>query len=154
MRLTTKGRYAVSAMLDIALASDEGPTALADIAKRQNISLAYLEQLFAKLRKNGLVFSVRGPNGGYCLARKAEEISAAHIIYASGESVDGTRCGGQQNCLGDSRCLTHDLWMGLNQHISNYLNGTSLGKLVRMNKTKQALVKTATQPADLTLQYE
>lgn len=141
MKLTTKGRYAVTAMLDLALHEDEQPVSLTDIAARQGISVAYLEQLFARLRNGGLVHSVRGPGGGYRLALGADNITVARVLYAVDESVDVTRCGGQQNCTGGSRCLTHDLWMGLNRHIAEYLNGESLGGLVRMNNVKQVAQK-------------
>ncbi|MCH8078782.1 MAG: Rrf2 family transcriptional regulator [Proteobacteria bacterium] len=141
MKLTTKGRYAVTAMLDLALHEDQAPINLADIAARQHISLAYLEQLFGKLRKKGLVKSVRGPGGGYHLALDADDITPAHVIYAVNEPVDATLCGGQQNCTGDARCLTHDLWMGLNLSIAEYLNGISLGELIRMNNVKQVANK-------------
>jgi Rrf2 family iron-sulfur cluster assembly transcriptional regulator len=137
MKLTTKGRYAVTAMLDLALHEDQAPINLADISARQDISLTYLEQLFGRLRKGGLVESVRGPGGGYRLALSADEITPARVIYAVDEPIDTTRCGGQQNCMGDVRCLTHDLWMGLNLSIAEYLNGISLGDLVRMNNVKQ-----------------
>ena len=110
MRLTTKGRYAVTAMLDLAIHQGHGPIALADIAHRQGISLSYLEQLFAKLRKRSLVTSVRGPGGGYNLARAAAEIHVAEVIAAVDESVDTTRCGGSLNCQENGPCLTHDLW--------------------------------------------
>ena len=137
MKLTTKGRYAVTAMLDLALHNDNAPVCLADISARQEISLTYLEQLFAKLRKNGLVESARGPGGGYRLAQSADEITTARVIYAVDEPIDATLCGGQQNCMGDVRCLTHDLWMGLNRNIAEYLNGISLGELIRTNNVKQ-----------------
>ena len=137
MKLTTKGRYAVTAMLDLALHEDQAPINLADISARQGISLTYLEQLFGKLRKKGLVESVRGPGGGYRLALNADDITPAHVIYAVDEPVDATLCGGQQNCTGNARCLTHDLWMGLNLNIAEYLNGISLGELVQMNNVKQ-----------------
>lgn len=137
MKLTTKGRYAVTAMLDLALHQNKGPTTLADIALRQGISLNYLEQLFVRLRKKRLVESVRGPGGGYRLALADDDITTARVIYAVDESVDITRCGGRQNCQDDARCLTHDLWMGLNRHIAEYLNGISLGQLARMNNTQQ-----------------
>lgn len=137
MKLTTKGRYAVTAMLDLALHQNKGPIALADVALRQDISLNYLEQLFVKLRKKGLVESVRGPGGGYHLALDLDDITVAHVIYAVSESVDVTRCGGRQNCQDDARCLTHDLWMGLNRHVAEYLNGISLGQLARMNNIRQ-----------------
>lgn len=131
MKLNTRGRYAVTAMLDVALHQRDGPVNLADIAGRQGISLPYLEQLFNRLRKHRLVDSVRGPRGGYTLAQEAEQISVARIIFGVDESVDVTRCGGRQNCQGKLRCLTHDLWMGLNQHMANYLNNISLAALAR-----------------------
>jgi Rrf2 family transcriptional regulator, iron-sulfur cluster assembly transcription factor len=137
MKLTTKGRYAVTAMLDLALHNDQAPVNLTDISARQDISLTYLEQLFRKLRKKGLVESVRGPGGGYRLAMDADEITTARVMYAVDEPIDVTRCGGQQNCMGDVRCLTHDLWLGLNRHVSEYLNGISLGELIRTNNVKQ-----------------
>ena len=137
MKLTTKGRYAVNAMLDLALHNDQAPVSLADISARQNISLTYLEQLFRKLRKKGLVESVRGPKGGYRLAMDADEISTAHVMYAVDEHINMTSCGGQQNCMGDVRCLTHDLWLGLNRHVAEYLNGISLGEIIRTNNVKQ-----------------
>ena len=137
MKLTTKGRYAVNAMLDLALHNDQAPVNLADISARQGISLTYLEQLFRKLRKKGLVESIRGPKGGYRLALNADEITTARVMYAVDEAIDVTRCGGQQNCMGDVRCLTHDLWLGLNRHVSEYLNGISLGELIRMNNVKR-----------------
>lgn len=130
MRLTTKGRYAVTAMLDLALHYDEGPITLADISHRQGISLSYLEQLFSKLRKNGLVDSTRGPGGGYRLSRNADEIAVAEVITAVDEKVDATRCGGLGNCQDDERCLTHDLWTDLSDQIYAFLNGISLGSLV------------------------
>lgn len=137
MKLTTKGYYAIAAMLDLVLHDGKAPVNLADIAARQDISLMYLEQLFGKLRKHGLVASVRGPGGGYRLSVKADEITVARVIYAVEDFMDATRCGGRQNCTGDARCLTHDLWMGLNQHVAEYLNGTSLGDLARMNNVKR-----------------
>lgn len=130
MRLTTKGRYAVTAMLDLALHQGKGPIALADIAHRQGISLSYLEQLFAKLRRSSLVSSVRGPGGGYNLARSASEIHVAEVITAVDEHMDTTRCGGAANCHNDGPCLTHDLWMDLSQRIHDYLNHISLQELV------------------------
>ncbi len=137
MKLTTKGRYAVTAMLDLALHNDGEPISLSDIARRQSISLAYLEQLFNKLRKRVLVESIRGPSGGYRLAMDADEITIAKIIYCINESVDMTRCGGKQNCQGNVRCLTHDLWMGLNRHVAQYLNNITLGEIIRQNNVKQ-----------------
>ncbi|KXX64170.1 Fe-S cluster assembly transcriptional regulator IscR [Marichromatium gracile] len=130
MRLTTKGRYAVTAMLDLAIHQGRGPIALADIAQRQGISLSYLEQLFAKLRKRALVTSVRGPGGGYNLARTAAEIRVAEVIAAVDENVDTTRCGGAHNCQNNGPCLTHDLWNDLSDHIFDYLNAITLQQLV------------------------
>lgn len=130
MRLTTKGRYAVTAMLDLALHYDDGPISLADISERQGISLSYLEQLFTKLRRTGLVKSTRGPGGGYALSRPAGEIAVADVITAVDENVDTTRCGGLSNCQDDERCLTHELWVDLSEQIYNFLSGISLGQLM------------------------
>jgi Rrf2 family iron-sulfur cluster assembly transcriptional regulator len=131
MRLTTKGRFAVTAMIDIAMHSTKGPATLAGVSERQRISLSYLEQLFGKLRRHGLVESVRGPGGGYHLARPGENISVADIILAVDEPIDATQCGGQENCQEDRRCMTHDLWAGLNAHIFDYLRSVTLAELVR-----------------------
>lgn len=131
MRLTTKGRFAVTAMIDIAMHSTSGPATLAGVSERQRISLSYLEQLFGKLRRHGLVESVRGPGGGYHLARPAETVSVADIILAVDEPIDATQCAGQENCLDDRRCMTHELWAGLNNHIFNYLRSVTLDELVR-----------------------
>ncbi len=145
MRLTTKGRYAVTAMLDLALNAGDGPIALSDISVRQEISLSYLEQLFSRLRKCELVSSARGPGGGYRLGKDAEEISVADVISAVDESVDATRCGGLRNCKGKNRCLTHDLWEDLSSEIFNFLNGISLAELVsRRHRIEQALKDGAT----------
>lgn len=130
MRLTTKGRYAVTAMLDLALHYKEGPITLADISQRQGISLSYLEQLFSKLRKNGLVDSTRGPGGGYRLSRDSHEIAVADVITAVDEKVETTRCGGLSNCQDDQQCLTHELWTDLSSQIHDFLKGISLGQLV------------------------
>lgn len=130
MRLTTKGRYAVTAMLDLALHSTEGPVSLADISNRQEISLSYLEQLFSKLRQNGLVYSVRGPGGGYRLKRPLNEVFVAQIVDAVNESVDATNCGGKGNCQQGEVCLTHYLWSDLSQQIHDFLSGISLASLV------------------------
>ncbi len=130
MKLTTKGRYAVTAMLDLALRYDKGAVTLAEIAKRQGISLSYLEQLFAKLRRSGLVDSVRGPGGGYTLAMEPNKISVAEIIVAINENIDATRCGGEKNCHGDETCLTHQLWEDLSTRIHEFLSGITLGDLV------------------------
>lgn len=130
MRLTTKGRYAVTAMLDLALRADGGPVSLAEISQRQGISLSYLEQLFAKLRGNGLVSSVRGPGGGYRLSRDGGLISVAQIIDAVNESVDATNCGGEGDCHQGEKCLTHDLWCELSDKIHEFLTGITLSSLV------------------------
>ena len=130
MRLTTKGRYAVTAMLDLALHYKNGPITLADISQRQGISLSYLEQLFSKLRKNGLVDSTRGPGGGYRLSRGANDIAVADVITAVDEKLQTTRCGGLGNCQNDKQCLTHELWAELSDRIHDFLMGISLGQLV------------------------
>ncbi|MCB1679828.1 MAG: Rrf2 family transcriptional regulator [Halioglobus sp.] len=131
MRLTTRGRYAVTAMLDLALHRDEGPIALAGISSRQGISLSYLEQLFAQLRRRELVRSVRGPGGGYHLGRAAREISVAEVIAAVNEDTDTTRCGGAGDCQEGETCLTHHLWMDLSDQVKDFLQGISLDDLVR-----------------------
>ena len=131
MRLTTKGRFAVTAMIDLALRQNSGPVTLAAISQRQQISLSYLEQLFGKLRRNELVESTRGPGGGYTLARKAADITVTDIITSVDEPIDATQCGGKENCLGESgRCMTHDLWAALNQRMVEFLDSVSLQKLV------------------------
>lgn len=137
MRLTSKGRYAVTAMLDVALHAEQGPVPLADISERQGISLSYLEQLFSKLRKQGLVASVRGPGGGYRLGLSADEISISKVIAAVNESVEATRCHGEQGCQGGTRCLTHSLWRDLSDRISHFLDEITLGELVRQAEVKQ-----------------
>ena len=137
MRLTTKGRYAVTAMLDIALHNGQGPVSLADISQRQAISLSYLEQLFAKLRKNSLVNSVRGPGGGYELDRESEAIYVAEIIDAVNESVDTTKCRGAGDCQGGEICLTHHLWEDLSDQIHSFLQSISLADLVTKNEVKK-----------------
>lgn len=131
MKLTTKGRYAVTAMLDLAINAGSGPITLADIASRQHISLSYLEQLFARLRRKSLVSSVRGPGGGYMLGRDAQEISIAEVITAVDENVDTTSCGGSHNCHDNKPCLTHDLWEDLSSRIYQHLSGISLHDLVK-----------------------
>jgi Rrf2 family iron-sulfur cluster assembly transcriptional regulator len=137
MRLTTKGRYAVTAMLDLALRSDKGPVSLAEISGRQGISLSYLEQLFAKLRSNDLVSSVRGPGGGYRLSRDAAQISVAQIIDAVNESVDATSCGGEGDCQQGEKCLTHDLWCLLSDKIHDFLSSISLASLVNSQSVQE-----------------
>ncbi|MBD1555766.1 Fe-S cluster assembly transcriptional regulator IscR [Vibrio sp. S9_S30] len=134
MRLTSKGRYAVTAMLDVALHSQESPVPLADISERQGISLSYLEQLFSKLRKAGLVASVRGPGGGYRLGTDANDIAVGMVIAAVDESVDATKCNGKADCQGGSRCLTHTLWHDLSTRISEFLNNITLGELMLDNE--------------------
>ncbi len=131
MRLTTKGRYAVTAMLDLALHSEQGPVSLADISNRQGISLSYLEQLFAKLRRHKLVSSVRGPGGGYRLAERLEAISVAQVVDAVSESLDATRCEGKGDCQHGEVCLTHHLWEDLSDQIHRFLNDISLADLVQ-----------------------
>lgn len=145
MRLTTKGRYAVTAMLDLAYHSQTKPVTLTDIATRQTISLSYLEQLFACLRKAGMVKGVRGPGGGYTLSRNAREINIAEIIEAVDETMDSTKCGGKGNCHNDQPCLTHDLWMGLSDQIRAYLKQISLGQLLE----RELVSEVAKRQADL-----
>ncbi len=130
MRLTTKGRFAVTAMVDLALRHGEGPVTLSEISQRQKISLSYLEQLFGKLRRRGLVDSVRGPGGGYCLAKDTQQISVADVILAVDEPIDTTQCAGQENCKEDDKCITHDLWMKLNEHIFDFLGAVTLKQMV------------------------
>ncbi len=130
MRLTTRGRYAVTSMLDLALHEGRGPTPLAGISERQDISLSYLEQLFSQLRRSGLVRSVRGPGGGYHLNRAPDEISVAEVIEAVNESTDATRCKGKGNCHNGATCLTHHLWKSLSDQIHDFLKGISLADLV------------------------
>lgn len=137
MRLTTRGRYAVTAMLDLALHAEHGPVSLGEIAKRQGISKSYLEQLFALLRKRGLVSSTRGPGGGYRLGTPCEVIAVADIIAAVDEEVDTTRCGGAENCQGEERCLTHDLWQDLNREIHTFLGGIHLAELVERRRVRE-----------------
>lgn len=132
MRLTTKGRFAVTAMIDIGLRVANGPVTLAGVAERQQISLSYLEQLFAKLRRKSLVEAVRGPGGGYTLSRTMDMISVADIITSVDETIDATSCGGSQDCGdGGGMCMTHDLWESLNQHMFKFLDGITLDKLVK-----------------------
>lgn len=130
MRLTTKGRFAVTAMVDLAMRQDEHPVTLASISERQKISLSYLEQLFGKLRRSELVESVRGPGGGYRLAQDTARISVADIIVAVDETLDSTQCGGKENCRDENKCLTHNLWANLNEHVFSYLGAVTLKHLV------------------------
>ena len=136
MRLTTKGRFAVTAMIDLALRNADGPVTLAGISERQMISLSYLEQLFGKLRRHRLVDSVRGPGGGYCLARGAAQISVAEIVRAVDEPLDATQCGGKENCRDEERCMTHELWTTLNQKMFEYLSSVTLAELVEKQLRK------------------
>ncbi len=130
MRLTTKGRFAVTAMVDLAQRCSDGPVSLAGISERQKISLSYLEQLFGKLRRYGLVSSVRGPGGGYRLARSVGEMTVTDIIRAVDEPLDATQCRGKENCREEERCMTHDLWSTLNDKMFDYLSSVTLAELV------------------------
>ena len=136
MRLTTKGRYAVTAMLDLALHGAAGPVTLADIASRQGISQSYLEQLFGKLKRARLVMSLRGPGGGYALAHEPEEISVSAIISSVGEGIDATRCGGTGDCQDGLICLTHELWSDLSHRIDEFLSANTLASLVEGGQVK------------------
>ena len=137
MRLTTKGRFAVTALMDLALHRTEGPVTLAAISERQKISLSYLEQLFGKLRRRALVDSVRGPGGGYLLARPLRELTVAQIVRAVDEPLDATQCGGKQNCLDDHPCMTHELWTNLNTCIQGYLETVTLEYLVQQERERE-----------------
>jgi len=147
MRLTTKGRFAVTAMIDVAMNGAGGPVTLAAVSGRQHISLSYLEQLFGKLRRSGLVESVRGPGGGYNLAKAQDAISVADIILAVDEPIDATQCGGRENCHDDRRCMTHDLWTALNEHIFGFLSGVTLAQLVKQQKPADVVVIKDHRPA-------
>ncbi len=147
MRLTTKGRFAVTAMLDLALRGGKNPVTLAGISERQDISLSYLEQLFSRLRRHELVESVRGPGGGYYLAKPLAEVSVADIIRAVDEPIDATQCGGKENCHDEHRCLTHDLWVGLNSHIYDYLDNVTLASLVaKQDECKEKVLQDRRAP--------
>ncbi len=137
MRLTTKGRFAVTALMDLALHRTEGPVTLAAISERQKISLSYLEQLFGKLRRRAVVDSVRGPGGGYLLARPLRELTVAQIVRAVDEPLDATQCGGKQNCLDDHPCMTHELWTNLNTCIQGYLETVTLEYLVQQERERE-----------------
>ncbi|MFN9389739.1 MAG: Rrf2 family transcriptional regulator [Betaproteobacteria bacterium] len=149
MRLTTKGRFAVTAMIDLALRDGSGPVTLAEISQRQKISLSSLEQLFGKLRRQQLVNSTRGPGGGYTLARKTDEVSVADIILAVDEPIDATQCGGLENCHDDHKCLTHDLWSALNARIFDYLRNVKLSELVARQRTLRAAAAAGVAPVEL-----
>src|SRR3954466_10512453 len=142
MRLTTKGRFAVTAMIDVAMHGTKTPVTLAGVSSRQKISLSYLEQLFGKLRRHNLVESVRGPGGGYCLAKDLSAVTVSEIILAVDEPIDATQCGGKENCRDDQKCLTHDLWAALNQRIFDYLESVTLRQLVDEQRAKDAGVNT------------
>ena len=141
MRLTTKGRYAVTAMLDLSLNYGFGAITLADISERQGISLSYLEQLFARLRKQGLVSSSRGPGGGYRLSRSADDITVLDVISAVDEKVDNTQCEGRHNCHGDEPCLSHELWQSLSDQIRMYLAGITLDEVVKNHQASKSSEK-------------
>jgi Rrf2 family iron-sulfur cluster assembly transcriptional regulator len=136
MKLTSKGRYAVTAMLDVAIHAVSGPVPLADISERQGISLSYLEQLFSRLRKYGLVNSIRGPGGGYRLGMCSAKISVADVINAVDETINATRCAGKGNCQDGAECLTHNLWEGLSDQIEDFLKNIPLSELVEQRNVK------------------
>src|ERR1043165_3449108 len=140
MKLTTKGRFAVTAMLDLALHGHDGPVTLAGISERQKISLSYLEQLFGKLRRRELVDSVRGPGGGYQLARDASKVTVADIMCAVEEPIDSTQCAGRENCMESQRCMTHDLWEELNTTVYGFLSRVTLAQLVEKQRTRPVSV--------------
>ena len=148
MRLTTKGRFAVTAMVDLAMRQTRGPVTLAAISERQHISLSYLEQLFGKLRRRKLVTSVRGPGGGYRLAQPMHSVTVAEIVIAVDEPLDATQCGGKENCKDDKRCMTHDLWANLNKKMHEYLSSVSLGDLVAQQADRPVAVLHDKRPAE------
>jgi Rrf2 family iron-sulfur cluster assembly transcriptional regulator len=141
MKLTTKGRFAVTAMLDLALNEVSNPVTLSEISERQSISLSYLEQLFSRMRRMGLVKSVRGPGGGYLTAMDYDAITVKKIITSVDEQIDSTQCGGQENCNDGGRCITHDLWESLNNKIFDYLDGLTLANLVESQRDKNKTIK-------------
>ncbi len=149
MKLTTKGRYAVTAMLDLAVHAQSGPIKLVDISDRQGISLSYLEQLFARLRKQRLVSSFRGPGGGYQLARSMHHINVAEVITAVNESIDATRCMGRGGCQQGETCLTHHLWMDLSEQLQHFLRNITLGDLVERHHSRR---QDPDEPETLTMQ--
>ena len=150
MRLTTKGRFAVTAMIDLAMRQHQGPVTLAGISQRQKISLSYLEQLFGKLRRHELVESTRGPGGGYTLARPMKEVTVADIIFAVDEPLDATQCGGKENCQDDGPCMTHELWANLNKRMIEYLDSVTLAELVDQQKGRE----TRAQPREISVLKE
>lgn len=137
MKLTTKGRYAVTAMLDLALHSVKNPITLSDISDRQGLSLSYLEQLFSRLRRHGLVSSTRGPGGGYQLGRNPDQINVAEIIIAVDEPIDATGCRGERSCQQGTVCLAHDLWLDLSDSIFNYLNSITLSEVISRQNIRE-----------------
>ena len=141
MRLTAKGRYAVTAMLDLAVHRAEGPITLADVSRRQGISLSYLEQLFAKLRRGNLVNSIRGPGGGYALQRQPKEIFVAEIVDSVDENVDATKCSGRANCQHGETCLSHQLWAELSDEIHNFLSSISLASIIEKGEVKRIVAR-------------
>ena len=148
MRLTTKGRFAVTAMVDLAMRQTRGPVTLAAISERQHISLSYLEQLFGKLRRRKLVSSVRGPGGGYRLAQPMQSITVADIVIAVDEPLDATQCGGKENCADDKRCMTHELWATLNKKMHEYLSSVSLADLVAQQAARPVAVLHDKRPVE------
>lgn len=148
MRLTTKGRFAVTAMVDLAMRQTRGPVTLAAISERQHISLSYLEQLFGKLRRRKLVSSVRGPGGGYRLALPMQSITVADIVIAVDEPLDATQCGGKENCADDKRCMTHELWATLNKKMHEYLSSVSLADLVAQQAARPVTVLHDKRPVE------
>lgn len=138
MRLTTKGRFAVTAMIDLAMRQTQGPVTLAGISQRQKISLSYLEQLFGRLRRHELVESTRGPGGGYTLAKSLKDVTVADIIFAVDEPLDATKCGGKENCVDEGPCMTHELWANLNRKMIEYLDSVNLADLVDGQKGKES----------------
>lgn len=148
MKLTTKGRYAVTAMLDLAVHAGEKPVPLADISERQGISLSYLEQLFARLRRRGLVVSARGPGGGYRLSRAPGEIAVVTVLNAIDENLDTTRCHGRANCQGGEPCLTHELWFDLSKQIHDFLSSITLGELVERRTTREVVARQDSRSAE------
>ncbi|PCJ49256.1 MAG: Fe-S cluster assembly transcriptional regulator IscR [Gammaproteobacteria bacterium] len=156
MKLTTKGRYAVTAMLDLSLHSVNNPITLSDISSRQDLSLSYLEQLFSRLRRNGLVMSTRGPGGGYQLGRDPEQIKVAEVILAVNESLDATGCQGKRSCQQGSICLAHNLWLGLSDTIYEYLNNITLAEVISQQEIREIAYKqdapVSQEPSDEDLQ--
>ena len=151
MRLTTKGRFAVTAMIDLAMRQHQGPVTLAGISQRQKISLSYLEQLFGKLRRHELVESTRGPGGGYTLARPAKNVTVADIIFAVDEPLDATQCAGKENCNDDGPCMTHELWSNLTKRMIDYLDSVTLGELVEQQKGRESRTS---QPREISVLKE